>query len=232
MRFDGGRALHRGVVTDCIVAILKGLGMTTGSWLLAASTGAIAAWVLTYFRESWNKPKLHIAIDNGAGSVVETDDVNGNKTRYARLVIRNQGRTLAKNCCVAIDYIKRKDPTGSDFVFRTDLIDLRWSLLENPVTTFNVSSKGHRLVDVGHTYLAKSDFDAQRFHKSGFWIDGALIPNRLKDELKINATYEVHIRAYADNASPREFSCCIGLGDTFRDLTFERCHDPRPRELR
>jgi hypothetical protein len=220
------------LVVDYLIGILKDMGTAIGPWFAAASTGAIAAWVLTYCREQWNRPKLHIAIDNNAGSVVETDDIAGNKSRYARLVIRNRGATLAKNCCVSIDYIKRTDPTGSDFVFRTDLIDLKWSLLEKPVTTFNVSSKGHRLVDVGHTYIAKSDFDAQQLHKSGFWIDGAIIPLRLKDELKMNATYEIHVRAYADNASPQELSCLIDVGDTFRKMTFERCNDPRPQALR
>jgi hypothetical protein len=203
-----------------------------GSWFVAASTGAISAWVLNYIREIWNRPKLQLAIDTDGGSVVETETAQNDQMRYARLIVRNRGRTLAKNCRASIDYIRRSDPSGSQYAFRTDLIDLKWSLLEQSATLFHVPSGGYRMLDVGYTRISASQFAAGNLHSSIFWIDGAIIPNRLAPELKMNAAYEMHIRAYADNASPAEFSCRVVVGPTFRDLTFVSCDDPRPRELR
>jgi hypothetical protein len=205
-----------------------GLLSSLGSWFVAASTGAIAAWVLNLSRERWNRPRLKVEIDLGRGSVVEVETDQGVRQTYARLVVHNRGRTLAKNCCACIDYIRRTDPTGTHFVFPTDLIDLKWSLLLQATTVFHVPSRGYRLLDVGHTHISAQDFAANNSHKTIFWIDGAIIPNRLVPELRMNATYEMHIRVYADNAVPVEFSCRIRLGATFRDLAFEPCDDPRP----
>jgi hypothetical protein len=81
-----------------------------GSWVAAASTGAIAAWVLSFIRERWNRPVLEVQIDLERGSVVETGTQEAQQ-KYARLVVHNRGRTLAKNCCGSVDYIKRTDPT-------------------------------------------------------------------------------------------------------------------------
>lgn len=203
-----------------------------GSWLVAASTGAISAWVLNFIREIWSRPRLQLAIDSEGGSVVETEDTENGQTRYARIAVCNLGRTLARNCCASIDYIKRTDPTGSQYVFRSDLIDLKWSLLKQSATLFHIPSGGYRLLDVGHTHISVSEFVARKFDSAGFWIDGDIIPNRLAPELKMNAKYEMHVRAYADNASPVEFSCRLEVGATFRDLTLVACDDPRPRELR
>lgn len=211
----------------------SGIVAALGSWVAAASTGAMAGWVLSYIRDRWTRPRLKVEIDLARGSVVETETTPERDRRtYARLVVRNRGRTLAKNCCVCIDYIRATDPAGMNFEFPTDLIDLKWSLLVQATTVLHVPSRGYRLLDVGHTYIAAADFDANNFERSGFWIDGAIIPNRLTPALRMNATYEMHIRAYADNAAPAEFSCRIILGTTFRDLTFEPCDDPRPRNRR
>jgi hypothetical protein len=203
-----------------------------GSWFVAASTGAIAGWVLSLIRERWNRPRLQVAIDVGRGSVVETATSRGDHQTYARLFVHNRGRTLAQNCCVSIDHIKRTDPQGTNVVFATDVIDLKWSLQVNPSTVFHVPSRGYRLIDVGHTNVSAADFDENQQSPSNFWIDGAIIPNRLIPEFRMNATYEMHLRAYADNAASAEFSCRIKLGNTFRDLTLERCDDPRPRDQR
>ncbi len=113
-------------------------------------------------------------------------------------------------------------------MFRSDLIDLNWSLLVTSTTLFNVPSRGYRLLDVAQTYIAKEN----NIDVTKFWITGPIIPNRLVSELKINATYEMHIRPYADNAAPAEISCRITVGNTYRDLTLERCGDPRPRDER
>jgi hypothetical protein len=216
---------------DWITGILRGIAAPLGSWIAVASAGALAAWLLTYVREKWNRPRLSLAIDGRGGSLVAAETMGKDQTIYARLIVRNRGRTLAKNCCAAIDYIKRIDP-GSHYEFATDLIDLKWSLLEKPVTFFNVPSGGYRLVDVGHTHISASDFASQKLNYSMFWIDGAILPNRLIPELKMNAAYEMHIRAYADNATPVEFSCRITVGTTFRDISLVPCGDPRPKELK
>ncbi len=133
---------------------------------------------------------------------------------------------------IVAHYIKRIDPTGSHYDFSSDLIDLTWSLLEKRTTVIHVPALGYRLIDVGFTYISKEDFDAKDFDKSKFWITGSIIPNRLHPEFKMNATYEMHIRAYADNAAPAEYSCRIRVGTTFRDLTFEPRDDPRPPDRR
>jgi hypothetical protein len=162
-----------------------------GSWAVAASTGAIAAWVLSFIRELWNRPVLRIAIDLGRGSVVESETTEKVPVKHARLVVDNRGKTLARNCCACIDYMKRIDPTGSHYVFRSDLIDLGWSMLREGATVLHVPSRGYRLLDVGHTYIAKEN----ALDVTKFWIDGAIIPTRLIPELKMNAIYEMHIRA-------------------------------------
>jgi hypothetical protein len=203
-----------------------------GIWAVAASTGAVAGWTLNYIRERWNRPKLELTVDHECGSVVETETNAGDRQKYARLVVHNRGRTLARNCCAFIDYIKRTDPTGSHYVFRSDLLNLNWSLLREAARILHVPSRGYRLLDVGHTHISESDFSAAKFDKSIFWIDGEIIPNRLLPELRMNTTYEMHIRAYADNAAPAELSCRVILGNTFRDLTFEPYSDPRPRDQR
>jgi hypothetical protein len=201
---------------------------SVAAWAVAASTGAIAAWVLSYIRERWNRPKLSLEIDLGLGSVVESETDKKAPVKHARLVVRNKGRTLARNCCASIDYIRRTDPTGSHYVFHSDLIDLYWSLQVNGTSLFNVPSRGYRLIDVGQTYVAKENgSDIIKF-----WITGAIIPNRLVSELKINATYDLHIRAYADNAAPVEIACRITVGNTYRNLDLQPCADPRPRDQR
>ncbi len=211
---------------------VSGLFSALGSWVVAASTGAIAAWVLSLIRERWTRPRLKVEIELRRSPVVKDQTTDGARTKYARLVVHNQGRTLAKNCCAYIDYIKRTDPTGSHYEFCSDLIDLKWSLLTVATTVFHVPSRGYRLLDVGHTYITAEDFLAKKLDNSKFWINGAIIPNRLVPELRMNATYEMHIRAYADNAAPAEYSCRIRVGTTFCDLTFEPCDDPRPRDQR
>ena len=98
------------------VAVLSSLGgwfvTVLGSWVAAASTGAIAAWVLSFVRDRWSRPKLKVEIELKRSPVVEDQTTDGARTKYARLIVRNQGRTLAKNCCAYIDYIKRTDPTA------------------------------------------------------------------------------------------------------------------------
>jgi len=145
-----------------------------GGWVTAATSGAIAAWLLTYIRDRFNRPKLEIEVNHDLGSIVETDTRGGAQMqKHARLIVRNTGRTMAKNCCASIDYFKR----GTEYSFRDDMIDLGWS------------------------------------HSPG-------------------AAYEFHLRAYADNAAPVDFSCRVKVGRTFRDLTIEPCEDPRPRNAR
>jgi hypothetical protein len=58
------------------------------------------------------------------------------------------------------------------------------------------------------------------------------IPRRLANEIKMDAVYEVHLHAYADNAAAVNFSCRIKAGKTLHDLTIEPCKDPRPRAAR
>jgi hypothetical protein len=190
-----------------------------GGWITAASTGAISAWVLNWLRDVWNRPVLQLAIDLKGGSVVQMDMP---PTRYARVIVRNRGRTLARSCCVFVDYIRRTDPAGSPYVFHSDLLDLQWSLLRSDTTVLNIASGGYRLLDVAFT----SDGDPPKF------CIAALLPNRLIPELKMNALYEIHMLAYADNASSKEFSCRIAVGATHTDLTIERCDDPRPLQER
>jgi hypothetical protein len=210
---------------------------TFGAWVTAASTGAIAAWVMNLLRELWSRPRLEIAIDLGLGSVVETSVTGENEEEiarrtYARVVVRNRGRTLAKDCCAVIDYIKRTNPAAADYVFRSDQIDLYWTLLREASTVLHVPARGYRLLDVGHTEIFENQLTAGNFHNSSFRIDGAILPNRLIPELRMNATYDMHIRTYADNAAPVEMSCRLTVGNTFRDVTFQPCDDPRPREQR
>jgi hypothetical protein len=203
------------------------------SWITAATSGAVAAWFLTVFRDRWRRPRLALEIDIDRGSVVETKTLDGARhQKWARLVVHNQGGTLAKNCCASIDYIKRIDPTGSHYVFRSDLVDLNWSLLIEPRTLLHVPLGGHRLLDVGHTDISDADLTANKVSGTRFSIAGANIPQRLIAEFRMNATYEMHIRAYADNAAPVEYSCRIQVRNTFRDLSFEPCSDPRPRDQR
>ena len=66
-----------------------------GSWITAATSGAVAAWFLTVFRDRWRRPQLVLEIDIDRGSVVETKTVDGAwHQKYARLVVRNRGGTL------------------------------------------------------------------------------------------------------------------------------------------
>lgn len=192
------------------------LGGLLGSWFAAASTGAIAAWGLNFFRDRWARPRLDITIDYDRGSVVETLTIDGAAHhKYARLVVRNRGGSLAKNCRASIDYIRRTDPAASHFHFRSDLVDLKWSLLTEARTAFDIPLRGYRLLDVGHTYISNADVVAKNLSNSKFWIDGAILPERLLAELRMNANYEIHIQAHADNAAPVEFSCRIRLEAPF-----------------
>jgi len=184
-----------------IVAAISEMLSLLGSWVAAASTGAIAAWVLSFIRERWNRPVLEVEIDLERGSVVETSTVQEAQQKYARLVVHNRGRTLAKNCCGSVDYIKRTDPAQSHYVFRSDLIDLIWSLSHPANTVFHVPSRGYRLLDVGHTQISAEDFDANRLDRSIFCIDGARIPNRLTPEFRMNATYEMQYSSVCGQCS-------------------------------
>jgi hypothetical protein len=81
-----------------------------GSWFVAATSGAIAAWILGFVRDHWNRPLLDVEINNDLGSIVETETTDRlTRQKYARLVVRNNGRTMAHNCCASIDYLKRTD---------------------------------------------------------------------------------------------------------------------------
>jgi hypothetical protein len=191
------------------------------SWITAASTGAISAWVLNLLRDIWSRPRLRLSIDHSA--VVEMQEP---PQRYARLTVRNEGRSLAKGCCALVDYIKRTDPTGAHWVFHNDLLDLKWSALLSDTTILNVASGGYRLLDVGVIFIPKESTEPR------FSIPALVHPIRLLPELRMNAEYEVHIRAYGDNAAPAEFSCRMRVGRSLSDLTIERCDDPRPPQER
>lgn len=106
-------------------------------------------------------------------------------------------------------------------------------------TVIHLPSRGYRLLDVGHTFVSVVNHSVSPngalnpvFGKPAFMIDATHIPNWLFPELKMNATYEIHIRVYADNAAPAECSCRIKVGTTFSDLGLEPCADPRPRDHR
>src|SRR5580700_3526706 len=71
------------------VIVLSSLGSVLGSWVAAASTGAIAAWVLNFVRDRWSRPRLKVVIDLRRGSVVEDHTTDGARTKYARLVVQN-----------------------------------------------------------------------------------------------------------------------------------------------
>jgi hypothetical protein len=191
-----------------------------GTWVTAATSGAIAAWLLTYVRERYVRPKLRIEINNDLGSTVETDTTDlKTKTRYLRLIVRNDGRTMAKNCCAVIEYVKRTDPIGAELIFRTDLLDLKWSM--SGQTMRHIPARGYRLVDLAHCMIAAVDLTAGNHGATRIWIDAEQVPQRLIDELKMNTKYEIHLRVYGDNAAPVAFSCRINVGSRLETLNFE-----------
>jgi hypothetical protein len=162
--------------------------------------------------------------------LVETEKTDRlTRQKYARLVVRNNGRTMAHNCCAAIDYLKRTDPAGTHFIFRTDLIDLKWSLSHVPTTLRHVPVHGYRLLDVAHSSISKDDLNAGKHGSNVFWIDGDIIPQRLVDEFRMDADYEFHAWIYGDNAAPIEYSFRVKAGRTLHDLVIEPCADPRPQ---
>ncbi len=215
---------------------MSGPFSSLGTWFVAATSGAIAAWVLSYIRERWNRPKLRVEINLARGSVVESSVLNNGvetaRRTYARLIVHNRGRTLAENCCAYIDYLKRTNPATADYIFRTVVLDLKWSLLVQATTVFHIPSLGHRLLDVGHTEISANNLAAGTFHNFIFWIDAAIIPNRMVPELIINSTYEMHIQVFADNAAPAGCSCRVTVGNAYNILTIVPCNDPRPRDQR
>jgi len=200
---------------------------TIGTWVTAASSGALAAWILNFVRERWNRPRLVIEVNETLGSIVETGTVGGQWVqKYARVLVRNRGRSLARNCCSCIDYVRRIDPKGAQYVFQSELIDLKWSLLGD--TLRHVPAGGYRLLDVAHTQVSAADLQAGNHATTIFWIDGERLPERMTPELKTNAVYEMHFLVYGDNAAAVEFSCRVKVGNSVRELSIERCADPRP----
>ena len=202
-----------------------------GQWVTAATSGAIAAWLLTYVRERFNRPKLVIEINHDLGSVVESDTRGGVQAqKHARVIVRNTGRAMAKNCCASIDYLKRKGgPTGTEYIFKEDMIDLGWS--HSPGGTKNIPSRGFWRLDIARNEISRVNLETKN-HSANKFAVGVASPTRLLHHLMMDAEYELHLRAYADNAAPADFSCRVKVGKTFHDLTIEQCHDPRPTDAR
>jgi len=191
-------------------------------WAIAAATGAAAAWIFERTRTHFCRPILRAVIDHELGSLVETETTDGlQKQKYARIIVHNDGLTMAKNCCACIDFIKREDPRGSNYAFRSDLIDLNWAVSSS---SKNIPSRSYKILDVVHTQISKNEATRD----TAFYIDGR-IPYRLARELKAQAGYELHVLIYADNAAPTDISCRINVGSDWTELHIEPCSDPRPR---
>jgi hypothetical protein len=90
-------------------------------------------------------------------------------------------------------------------------------MLRDATTLKDVPAHGYRLLDVAHTSISKSDANAGKHAVTVFWIDGETVPQRLVDDFKLNAIYEFHVRIYADNAAPIEYSFRVKVGGDYGD---------------
>src|SRR5271169_1796570 len=97
--------------------------------LIAFGGGAVVAWILTSARDFCRRPVLAPSIDHQLGSLVETTADQSIRQKYARLVVRNTGRSMALNAVAVLDYIRRLDREGTQYVFSSDLITMNWSLI-------------------------------------------------------------------------------------------------------
>jgi hypothetical protein len=204
---------------DSCVGVDCWLNADTVRLLITFFGGAVVAWILTWARDYFRRPVLGPSVDHRFGSLVETTTVNAKvRQKYARIVVRNNGRSMALNAAMTVDYVKRIDPEGTEFVFSTDLIDLPWS---NGMAN-KIPAKSRRLVDV-----VSNQQEVNASSENFLFGFASPVPVRLANELKTPAAYELHALVYADNCKPAELSFRVKVGRTWDELEIESCSDPR-----
>jgi hypothetical protein len=194
--------------------------------------GSVAAWSFELVRSWWRRPMLRPQVDKDRGSLVETKAwaiVTGQdqheacavhkielRQKYARVIVENRGRTMANNCAAAIREIKRTTPSATDFIFRSDLIDVSWS--HWPELERNVPAKAYKILDLCHTMIDARDLTQKPNNAKFFVGQKDKLPERLVEHLVMNAEYELCLDVYADNAAPTKLRCRVKVGKNWDDV--------------
>jgi hypothetical protein len=123
---------------------------------------------------------------------------------------------MAFNCVAVIRRIKRTTPNATNTLFTSDLIDVPWSHWKD--WQRNIPSKGYRLLDLCHVMIGEPY--ATQDPTNAMFIVGRSdnIPERLGQDLILNATYEFTVDIYADNAAPTQACCLVTVGRNWTDV--------------
>jgi len=183
--------------------------------LAGGVVGAAATLFVHQWLPYWRRPQL--VIEHGSGVMVDTPATTGTpgetaRERYARIRVRNQGRSVAKNVRCMIERIVFFPAGAGAELNDEEVLDLLWVFVHG--ITCDIPSMSHRFGELCHASQVAGGPVVLK-------LGARDVPLRFAALLKAGGLFEFHVLTTADNASTSRTVIRVRWTGTVEGLNIE-----------